>query len=50
MESAEATEARKCRTDAEASQQFSAATIEALSARSTHAFPFDAFENEQLKL
>ena len=39
MERAEAAEARKCRTDAEASQQFSAAAIENLSARSTHAFP-----------
>lgn len=50
MESAEAAEARKCRADSEASKQFSAAAIEDLSARSTHTFPFIAFENEQLKL
>jgi hypothetical protein len=44
MESAEATEARKSGTDAEASQPFSAAAVDDLSARSTHTFPFVAFE------
>jgi len=44
MQGAEATQTRKGRADAEASQQFSAAALHALSARSTHAFPFVAFE------
>jgi len=43
MEGAQTTEARKSRTDAEASQQFSAAAVDHLSARSTHISPL-AFE------